>query len=257
MEGGLVMGTMDGKVALVTGAGQGIGRGIALALAGEGASVALMGRTVATLDQVAAEIAERGAKAVAIVGDVADGADCTSAVAETVAQFGALDVLVNNAQAFAFGSVADIDLADVEAGWQSGPMGTLRLMRAALPHLREGGAVVNVSSSATSDGDGAGTGAYAAAKAAIEALSRAAAVEWADEGVRVNVVIPFSRTQSVEAVLSAYEGVEEQVLAQVPMGRWGDAEREIGRAVAFLCGPDASFITGTSLAADGGSTYLR
>jgi NAD(P)-dependent dehydrogenase (short-subunit alcohol dehydrogenase family) len=216
-----------------------------------------MGRTVATLDQVAAEIAERGAKAVAIVGDVADGADCTSAVAETVAQFGALDVLVNNAQAFAFGSVADIDLADVEAGWQSGPMGTLRLMRAALPHLREGGAVVNVSSSATSDGDGAGTGAYAAAKAAIEALSRAAAVEWADEGVRVNVVIPFSRTPSVEAVLSAYEGVEEQVLAQVPMGRWGDAEREIGRAVAFLCGPDASFITGTSLAVDGGSTYLR
>jgi NAD(P)-dependent dehydrogenase (short-subunit alcohol dehydrogenase family) len=257
MEGGLVMGSMDGKAALVTGAGQGIGRGIALALAGEGASVALMGRTVATLDQVAAVIAERGAKAVAIVGDVADGADCTSAVAETVAQFGALDVLVNNAQAFAFGSVADIDLADVEAGWQSGPMGTLRLMRAALPHLREGGAVVNVSSSATSDGDGAGTGAYAAAKAAIEALSRAAAVEWADEGVRVNVVIPFSRTPSVEAVLSAYEGVEEQVLAQVPMGRWGDAEREIGRAVAFLCGPDASFITGTSLAVDGGSTYLR
>jgi NAD(P)-dependent dehydrogenase (short-subunit alcohol dehydrogenase family) len=153
--------------------------------------------------------------------------------------------------------VADIDKADVEAGWPSGPMGTLRLMRAALPHLRQGGAVVNVSSSATSDGDGAGTGAYAAAKAAIEALSRAAAVEWADEGVRVNVVIPFSRTPSVEAVLSAYEGVEEQVLAQVPMGRWGDAEREIGRAVAFLCGPDASFITGTSLAVDGGSTYLR
>jgi NAD(P)-dependent dehydrogenase (short-subunit alcohol dehydrogenase family) len=257
MEGGLVMGTMDGKAALVTGAGQGIGRGIALALAGEGASVALMGRTVSTLDQVAAEIAERGGKAVAIVGDVADDADCTSAVAETVAQFGALDVLVNNAQAFAFGSVADIDMADVEAGWQSGPMGTLRLMRAALPHLREGGAVVNLSSSATSDGDGAGTGAYAAAKAAIEALSRAAAVEWAGEGVRVNVVIPFSRTPSVEAVLSAYEGVEEQVLAQVPMGRWGDAEREIGRAVAFLCGPDASFITGTSLAVDGGSTYLR
>jgi NAD(P)-dependent dehydrogenase (short-subunit alcohol dehydrogenase family) len=257
MEGGLVMGTMDGKVALVTGAGQGIGRGIALALAGEGASVALMGRTVSTLDQVAAEIAERGGKAVAIVGDVADDADCTSAVAETVAQFGALDVLVNNAQAFAFGSVADIDLADVEAGWQSGPRGTLRLMRAALPHLREGGAVVTLSTSATSDGDGAGTGASAAAKAAVEALSRAAAVEWAGEGVRVTVVIPFSRTPSVDAVLSAYEGVEEQVLAQVPMGRWGDAEREIGRAVAFLCGPDASFITGTSLAVDGGSTYLR
>ncbi|MDH4111582.1 MAG: SDR family oxidoreductase [Actinomycetota bacterium] len=251
------MGTLDGKAALVTGAGQGIGRGIALALAGEGAAVALMGRTISALDQVAAKIAERGGKAVPVVGDVTSDTDCDAAVAETLAQLGSLDLLVNNAQAFAFGTVADIDLADVEAGWQSGPMGTLRLMRAALPHLRHGGAVVNVSSGATSDGDGAGTGGYAAAKAAIEALSRAAAVEWAGDDVRVNVVIPFSKTPSVEAVLSAYEGVEDQVLSQVPMGRWGDAEREIGRAVAFLCGPDASFVTGTTLAVDGGSTYLR
>lgn len=251
------MGTLDGKAALVTGAGQGIGRGIALALAGEGAAVALMGRTVSSLDQVAAEIAARGGKAVAVVGDVALEADCVAAVAEAVAQLGTLDVLVNNAQTYTFGALADIDLGDVEAGWQSGPMGTLRLMRAALPHLRDGGAVVNLSSSATSDPDAAGTGAYGATKSAIEALSRAAAVEWAGEGVRVNVLIPFSKSPSVDAVLSAYEGVEEQVLSQVPMGRWGDAETEIGRAVAFLCGPDASFVTGTTLAVDGGSTYLR
>jgi meso-butanediol dehydrogenase / (S,S)-butanediol dehydrogenase / diacetyl reductase len=248
---------LDGKAALVTGAGQGVGRGIALALAGEGAAIALMGRTVSTLDQVAAEIDERGGKAVAIVGDVTKDLDCEAAVTEAVAQFGALDMLVNNAQSYAFGPVAEIELADVEAGWQSGPMGSLRMMRAALPHLRGGGTVVNVSSSATSDRDAAGTGAYAAAKAAIEALTRAAAMEWAGEGVRVNVVIPFAKSPSVEAVLSAYEGVEEQVLAQVPLGRWGDAEREIGRAVAFLCGADASFITGTTLAVDGGSTYLR
>jgi len=251
------MGTLDGKAALVTGAGQGVGRGIALALAGEGASLALMGRTVATLDQVAAQISERGGKAVVVAGDVAIATDCDEAIGEAVAQLGTLDVLVNTAQSYAFGSIADIDLAEVEAGWQSGPMGTLRMMRAALPHLREGGAVVNVSSSATSDGDAAGTGAYAAAKAAIESLSRAAAVEWAGEGVRVNVVLPFVKSPSVEAMLNAFEGVEEQVLAQVPMGRWGDAEREIGRAVAFLCGPDASFVTGATLAVDGGSSYLR
>lgn len=251
------MGTLDGKVALVTGAGQGLGRGAALALAGEGAAIGLVGRTRSTLDGVAREIADRGGKAVAIAADVTSEADVEHAVAETVAQFGAIDVLVNAAQDYAFGPLADIELASVENGWQSGPMGTLRTMRAALPHLRDGGAIVNVSSSAASDGDAGGVGAYAATKAAIESLSRAAAVEWASEGVRVNVLVPFVRSPSVEAALSSMPGIEEHVLSQIPLGRWGDAEADAGRAVAFLCGPDAAFITGTTLAVDGGGTYLR
>ncbi len=251
------MGTLDGKAALVTGAGQGVGRGIALALAGEGAGVALIGRTLATLDGTAEAIGERGGKAVAVRCDVTNSDEVAAAVTESVAQLGALDIVVNNAQSYAFGGVADIDPADVEAGWQSGPMGTLRVMQAAFPHLRDGGVVVNVSSSATSDSDPGGIGAYAATKAAIEALSRAAAVEWAGEGVRVNVVIPLVKSPSVEAVLSSMAGAEQHVLSQVPLGRWGDAEGDVGRAVAFLCGPDAGFITGTTLAVDGGGTYLR
>ncbi len=206
---------------------------------------------------MAEEIEERGGKAVAIEADVEDDAQVADAVTEVVAQFGTVDLLVNNAQTYAFGGLADMDLADVEQSWQSGPMGTLRMMRAALPHLREGGTIVNVSSGVTSDGDAGGVGAYAAAKAAVETLTRTAAVEWAGEGVRANVVVPFAKSPSVEAVLSSMPGAEEHVLSQVPLGRWGDAENDVGRAVAFLCGPDASFITGTTLVVDGGSTYLR
>ncbi len=250
------MKSLIGKAAMVTGAGQGIGQGIALALAGEGAAVALVGRTRSKLEQTAAVIARRSGKAVVISCDVTREEEVTAAVAETVGRLGGLHILINNAQEFAFGGLADIDLSSVEAGWQSGPMGTLRAMRAAFPHLRHGGVVVNISSGATANPE-PGTGAYAATKAAIEALTRAAALEWASQGVRVNVVVPFAKSPAVEAVLSASPGVEEQVLSQVPMGRWGDAEHEIGRAVVFLCGRDAAFITGTSLAVDGGGSYLR
>jgi NAD(P)-dependent dehydrogenase (short-subunit alcohol dehydrogenase family) len=94
-------------------------------------------------------------------------------------------------------------------------------------------------------------------KAAIAALTRAAAVEWAPDGIRVITLIPFARTPAVASVLDANPGVEEHLLSQVPLGRFGDPEADIGRAVVFLAGPDASFITGTSLVVDGGQTFLR
>jgi NAD(P)-dependent dehydrogenase (short-subunit alcohol dehydrogenase family) len=251
------MGTFDRKVALVTGAGQGIGRGIALALAREGAAVALVGRTDTKLEGVASEIADRGGHALPIVGDVSDGEQVDHAVKQTVAELGTIDVLVNNAQEYTFGALLEVDLDDVEAGWSSGALATLRFMRAAHPHLSRGGAIVNVSSSAATDASPAGVGVYAAVKAAIQVLTRTAAVEWAADGIRVNAIVPFSKSPSVEAVLSHMPGAEEHVLSQVPLGRWGDAETEIGRAVAFLCGPDAAFVTGVVLPIDGGSTYLR
>jgi NAD(P)-dependent dehydrogenase (short-subunit alcohol dehydrogenase family) len=251
------MGVFQDKVALVSGAGQGIGRGIALALAGEGSAVALVGRTAAKLDAVAAEISDRGGRALPVVCDVTDGEQVETAVKRTSTELGSLDLLVNNAQEYTFGGLLDVDLDDVETGWSSGALATLRFMRAAHPHLVGGGAIVNVSSSAATDASPAGVGIYAAVKAAIQVLTRAAAVEWASDGIRVNAIVPFAKSPSVEMVLTSMPGAEEHVLSQVPLGRWGDAETEIGRAVAFLCGPDATFVTGVVLPIDGGSTYLR
>ena len=121
----------EGRTALVTGAGQGTGRGIALALAGEGAAVALVGRAEAKLVAVAEEISARGGRALPLVGDVTDGDRIDAIVKETVAELGSLDVLVNTAQAYTFGGLLDVNLDDVEVGWTSGALATLRFMRAA------------------------------------------------------------------------------------------------------------------------------
>lgn len=251
------MDRLTGKVALVTGAGQGIGRGIALALAAEGASVALMGRTTQKLEATRDEILARGGRAAAYVGDVGDEARVNEVVETAVRDLGALDILVNNAQEYAFGSVAELDLEQLDAGWRSGALGALHLMRAAHPHLADGGVVINIGSGAASDPSPSGLGGYAAVKAAIESLGRAAAVEWAPEGIRVVTLIPFARTPAVASVLDGAPEMEEAILSTVPLGRFGDPEKELGRAAVFLASSDASFITGSSLVVDGGSTYLR
>lgn len=248
---------LTSKVALVTGAGQGIGRGIALALAGEGAAVALVGRTLAKLRDTAAEIEARGGKAVAIVADIGDPAQIDEAVDRATNELGGLNILVNNAQEFCFGPLLGIAPELVDAGWRTGPLAVLLTMRAAHPHLRGDGAIVNIGSAAALDADIGGLGAYAATKSAIESFSRAAAVEWAGDGIRVNTVIPMVRSPAVAATLDTMPEMEQQVLGQIPLGRWGDAETEIGAAVAFLCGPASSYVTGTTLTVDGGAVRMR
>lgn len=251
------MTNLENTVALVTGAGQGIGQGIAYTLAGRGAAVAVAGRTESKLKDTVAEIERRGGRATPVVCDVTELDQVNEAVNQTVTTLGGLDVLVNNAQEFNFGTILDIPLELVDAGWRSGPLATLLFMRAAYPHLQGGGVVINISSGAAVDTGIAGVGAYSATKSAIESLSRAAAVEWADEGIRVNTVIPLALTPSVQAVFDMNPGLHDDLVSKVPLGRFGDAETDIGPAVAFLAGPDAGFITGTTLSVDGGSVRLR
>jgi NAD(P)-dependent dehydrogenase (short-subunit alcohol dehydrogenase family) len=250
-------GTLDGKRAIVTGGGQGIGRGIALALAREGAAVALIGRTEAKLKAVAEEIREQGGCALALAGDVTRPDNIGQCVAHTVRELGGIDILVNNAQITALGPVLNVTDEAFSDCWESGPLAVFRLMRACYPHLRPGSVIVNLGSSTSVNPQPAGRGVYAAAKAATQTLTRAAAAEWGPQGIRVIAVLPAATSPASEAWRKANPEEYARSMASIPLRRLGDPVQEIGPAVAFLCSPAAGYITGTTIALDGGQAYLR
>ncbi len=251
-------GRLQGRVAIVTGAGQGIGRGVALALAGEGAMVTLMGRTPSKLESVAGEIAHRGTGAALVTpGDVEQRESVDEVVAATVAEWGRLDIVVNNAQTLAYNTIRRLTEDELESMWQSGPMGTFRMLQASFDHLRlTKGCVVNM-------GSGASIlprpvmGGYAMAKEAIRVLTRVAAVEWGRYGIRVNAVCPLADTPGMDFFDGETGAYEDLVIPDVALGRLGDAETDIGRSVVYLCSDDAAYVTGTTLMVDGGYNYLR
>jgi NAD(P)-dependent dehydrogenase (short-subunit alcohol dehydrogenase family) len=242
------------KVAIVTGGGQGVGRGIALALAREGAAVMLAGRTRATLARVQAEITALGGNAEIGIADVKSAADITKTVADTAARFGGIDILINNAQEVPLGKLLDVDDEAFLAGFASGPLATFRFMKACHPHFvtRGGGAVVNLATAASERWDMSGYGAYAAVKQAIRALSRAGAGEWGRDNIRVNTIAPHAMSPGMEMWIQMRPEEAAAFIATIPLGRVGNCEADIGRVVAFLCGPDASYLSGATIPVDGG-----
>jgi 2-hydroxycyclohexanecarboxyl-CoA dehydrogenase len=248
-------GKLAGKVAIVTGAGQGGGMGAALALAAEGATVVLFGRTAAKVERVAADIVGRGSHAVAFAGDVTIEADLHAAIELAVGRFGRIDILVNAAQSPEMRNTPLLEIAPhvVADLWNSGAAATLAFMRAVHPHMARvgGGSIINFGSGAQFGPKHYGV--YAGVKAAIQAISRAAAMEWAGDGIRVNMVVPMVASPATDA-----DPTPNEVLARiVPLGRIGDPETDIGRPIAFLAGDDSKFITGSTLMLDGGLTFLR
>lgn len=242
---------LAGKVALVTGAGQGVGRGIARALARRGARIALVGRTLAKLEAVAGEI---GSDSAAFAADVKD-AESVRAVVDAVAQhFGAIDILVNNAQEVPLGPLLSVEDDAFEAGFASGPLASFRLMKACHPHLLRcgGGTIINLASSAAVRWDMANYGAYAAVKQATRALTRAAAAEWGPDGIRVLTIAPHANSPGLQGWIENNPEEAEAFFRTIPLRRVGDCEDDIGNAVAALCGPDLSYLTGATIPLDGG-----
>ncbi|EGJ73774.1 putative short-chain dehydrogenase/reductase SDR [Streptomyces sp. Tu6071] len=247
-------GVLAGRVALVTGAGQGIGAGIARALADEGADVAVLDLDAGRAEAVAAEVG-----GLAVRCDVSDAAQVAAAVATIVERFGTVDVLVNNAMAQRPGvPLAELAEEDFALTYRVGPLGSFLLMRACFPYLRAsegGGRIVNFRSGSELDGL-AGYGAYVTAKGGIAALTRVAAREWGTYGITVNAISPFVLSERARHWFADRPEELSGLLAKTSLRRAGDAEADVGRAVVFLAGPDAAYITGCTLPVDGGGQFF-
>lgn len=249
---------LEDQVAVVTGAGQGIGRGCALALVAEGARVALLGRTVGKCSAVAEEIRGRGGVALPIECDVESREQIDRAIARVIQEFGRIDSVVNNAQSLAYKSVRRLTEEDMRSMWESGPMGVFRVQQACFEHLRESkGCVVNMGSGSSILPRPSMAG-YAMAKEAIRILTRVTALEWGRYGIRVNAVCPLAESPGMNFFSGENPGAyEAMVIPEIPLGRLGDPELDIGRAVVFLCSGDSGYMTGTTLMVDGGYSFLR
>lgn len=245
---------LTGKVALITGAGQGVGQGIALAMSASGAKVAVTGRTLEKLEKTVAMIEERGGEAIALPCNVKSADDLTRIVDETVARLGSVDILVNNAQEVPIGHLLDVTDDAFMAGFESGPLASFRLMKLVHPHMvaRGGGTIFNLASSAGIRWDMSSYGAYGAVKQATRALTRAGAAEWGRAGIRVLTIAPHAESPGLKWWIENNPEEATAFFKTIPLGRIGKLEEDIGRAVVTLCGPDMGYLTGTTIPLDGG-----
>jgi len=252
------MGILDGKVALITGAGQGVGQGIAFAMAREGAKIAAIGRTLSKLQETCGEIESFGGTAVAIIAEVHDGAAITQSIATTVEKFGRLDILVNNAYGIALGPLLSLTDEDFDRAMHGSALSTFRYMKECYPHLKAAGegAIINLSTSATRRWDAANYGFYAASKRAVEALSRAAASEWGKDNIRVNTIAPHALSPGLKGWIEGNPAEAKEFFKTIPLGRVGDCEHDIGAVALFLAGPGSKYVSGTVIPVDGGQAFF-
>jgi gluconate 5-dehydrogenase len=243
---------LDGQVAVVTGASRSIGRATAIALAEAGAHVVLAARSEDLLQSVADEVRATGGSALPVVCDVSDPAAVGALFDTCVAEAGPPRVVVANAGVFQqWGPTDELDLAEWQRILATDLTAVMVTCRAGARAMSEGGAIVAVSSLAGLVAM-PGAVAYSAAKAGVGGVVRSLAVEWAERGIRVNAVAPGFVVRDEDPFADDEQRLAE-IAAKTPLGRRGSA-REVALAIAFLCSPAASFITGVTLPVDGGWT---
>jgi NAD(P)-dependent dehydrogenase (short-subunit alcohol dehydrogenase family) len=247
------MHSVDGKVIIITGAGRGVGKGMALHLGQGGARVVVAEWKPHLLEEASAELRALGVEHLGVVCDIQSREQIDAMVARTVEEWGRVDGLINNAQTFRpLAPIADVSEDDVDVFYRSGVKGTLWAMQAVYPHMRDQGwgRIVNFASSMGITG-GSGFAAYNASKEAIRAITRTAAREWGAEGIVVNAIAPAAATHHGEAGKQS-EGYRI-FIENCPMKRQGDPELDIGPIAWFLCSDACRYLTGHTFMADGGA----
>ena len=242
------------KVALITGGGNGIGFGIATAMAKAGYNIVITGRTVSTLEKAKANLEELGAKVLLQTADGGNEESVNSVIKNTIDTFGRLDVVINNAQNSKSGyKLVDHSKEDFDQAIYSGLYASFFFMKAAFPYLKEAqGSVINFASGAGLFGKD-GQSSYAAAKEGIRGMSRVAAGEWGEFNITVNVICPLVYTEQLDVWRQAYPELYDKTIQGIPMRRFADAEKDIGGLCVFLSSESGHYITGESFTVQGGS----
>lgn len=245
---------LTGKVALVTGSTQGIGNGMAVALARAGATVAINGRDPAKTEAAAAEIRKAGLSAVACPFDATDAGSIDAAVTALEAKTGAIDILVNNAGHNIRGDLVDYTMEDFHKLMALNVDGVLmvsqRVARGMIERKR-GKVVITASMSAEFARPGGGV--YSTSKAAVQMLGKSMAVEWGRHNIQVNVISPgWNKTELMIRILADNPALESWVNDRTPLGRWSDPAVDLGGAIVFFASPASDFVTGQTLLVDGG-----
>lgn len=246
---------LEENVTIITGGGKGIGYGLAQAFAEAGSNLVITGRTLSRLESARQRMeAEYAVKVLPIVADGADEAAIKDVVAQTIATFGKINTLVNNAQVSKSGlPLIEHTKEDLDLSIHSGLYAAFFYMRECHPYLKESkGSVINFASGAGLFGK-LGQSSYAAAKEGIRGLSRVAAAEWGPDGIRVNVICPLAMTESLMEWKDNYPDLFAKTIQGIPLGRFADPKDDIGRVAVFLASEDAHYITGETITLQGGS----
>jgi NAD(P)-dependent dehydrogenase (short-subunit alcohol dehydrogenase family) len=248
-------GVLKGKVAIVTGARRGIGKGEAKALAAEGARIVACDMVYEELLTVRDEIAAWGGECLPLRCDVREKDQIQNVVSKTIEKYGKVDILVNNAQG-GLEPVVWEDLTDelVEMSLYSGPVASLRFMQACFPYMKaqKWGRIINTASGA-SRGGVPNFGHYAMAKGAIASLSYAAATDWSKFGITVNVIFPAIITEPLKRWMAGSPERREKLESGIPVGYIGEPERDLGPVIVFLASDASHYLTGHPFFLDGGA----
>jgi len=250
---------LEGKVAIVTGGGQGVGRGIATAFAKEGAHCVIADFNPEAGEQVVKELEALGTKASFFCCDVTKRENVDATVAHAVETFGGLDILVNNAQRAPYQPTPILEHTDeiIDLCFDTGYRATFHFMQAAHPHLKKrGGRIINLGSASGLEGR-EGMAAYGATKEAIRALSKTAAREWGQHGINVNIICPLAKSPGVVKLLEHDPEFERRATRGQPIPRLGECESDIGPVAVFLASDDARYVTGHTVPVDGGACMIR